>query len=46
MNATDGRRRGVQAVDTGAPIAVPVGEKCLGRMFNLLGCLLYTSRCV
>ena len=46
MNSTDGLRRGVQAVATGAPIAVPVGEKCLGRMFNLLGCLLYTSRCV
>ncbi len=37
MSSTDGLRRGVKAVDTGAPIAVPVGEKCLGRMFNLLG---------
>ena len=37
MSSTDGLRRGVDAVDTGAPIAVPVGEKCLGRMFNLLG---------
>ena len=37
MNSTDGLQRGVQAVDTGAPISVPVGEACLGRVFNLLG---------
>ena len=37
MNATDGLQRGVQAIDTGAPIRVPVGEACLGRVFNLLG---------
>ena len=37
MNATDGLRRGMEAVDTGAPIRVPVGEECLGRVFNLLG---------
>ena len=37
MNATDGLRRGLDATDTGGPISVPVGEKCLGRMFNLLG---------
>ena len=37
MNATDGLRRGMDAVDTGAPIRVPVGEDCLGRVFNLLG---------
>ena len=37
MSSTDGLRRGIDAVDTGAPISVPVGEKCLGRMFNLLG---------
>ena len=37
MNSTDGLRRGLEAVDTGAPISVPVGEECLGRMFNLLG---------
>ena len=37
MNSTDGLRRGLEAVDTGAPISVPVGEKCLGRIFNLLG---------
>ena len=37
MSSTDGLRRGIDAVDTGAPISVPVGEECLGRMFNLLG---------
>ena len=37
MSSTDGLRRGVEAVDTGAPISVPVGEACLGRVFNLLG---------
>ena len=37
MSSTDGLQRGVQAVDTGAPISVPVGEACLGRVFNLLG---------
>ncbi|MBE5776787.1 MAG: F0F1 ATP synthase subunit beta [Clostridiales bacterium] len=37
MSSTDGLTRGAQAVDTGAPISVPVGEKCLGRVFNLLG---------
>ncbi len=37
MSSTDGLVRGAEAVDTGAPIAVPVGEECLGRVFNLLG---------
>ena len=37
MSSTDGLRRGIAAVDTGAPISVPVGENCLGRVFNLLG---------
>lgn len=37
MSSTDGLRRGIEAVDTGAPISVPVGEACLGRVFNLLG---------
>ncbi|QFG04275.1 MULTISPECIES: F0F1 ATP synthase subunit beta [Tepidiforma] len=37
MDSTDGLRRGVRAVDTGAPISVPVGPKALGRMFNVLG---------
>ena len=37
MNATDGMVRGLDALDTGSPITVPVGDKCLGRIFNLLG---------
>ena len=37
MNSTDGLRRGVEATDTGVPITVPVGDECLGRVFNLLG---------
>jgi len=37
MGSTDGLQRGVEAVDTGGPITVPVGEECLGRVFNLLG---------
>ena len=37
MGATDGLRRGMEVVDTGAPIQVPVGQETLGRMFNLLG---------
>ena len=37
MSSTDGLQRGIEAVDTGSPITVPVGEECLGRVFNLLG---------
>ncbi len=37
MSSTDGLQRGAQAIDTAAPISVPVGEACLGRVFNLLG---------
>ncbi len=37
MSGTDGLVRGAVVTDTGAPITVPVGEKCLGRIFNLLG---------
>ncbi|MBQ9929179.1 MAG: F0F1 ATP synthase subunit beta, partial [Oscillospiraceae bacterium] len=37
MSSTDGLQRGVDAIDTGASISVPVGEACLGRVFNLLG---------
>jgi len=37
MSSTDGLQRGTEAIDTGAPISVPVGEACLGRVFNLLG---------
>ncbi len=37
MGTTDGLARGVECVDTGQPIAVPVGENSLGRIFNVLG---------
>jgi F-type H+-transporting ATPase subunit beta len=37
MGSTDGLRRAMEVVDTGAPISVPVGPETLGRMFNLLG---------
>jgi len=37
MSSTDGLQRGAEATSTGAPIKVPVGEGCLGRVFNLLG---------
>jgi len=37
MNPTDGLKRGMEAIDTGAPITVPVGEKVLGRIVNILG---------
>ena len=37
MSSTDGLVRGTDAVDLGGPITVPVGEECLGRIFNLLG---------
>ena len=37
MGSTDGLIRGMEAVDTGAPISVPVGENTLGRIFNVLG---------
>jgi len=37
MDSTDGLVRGMEAVDTGAPISVPVGEETLGRMLNVLG---------
>ena len=37
MSATDGMVRGMEAVDTGSGIQVPVGPKTLGRVFNLLG---------
>ena len=37
MNSSDGLVRGTKAVDTGGPITVPVGDACLGRVFNLLG---------
>ncbi len=37
MDSTDGLIRGMKGLDTGAPIMVPVGDQCLGRLFNLLG---------
>jgi len=37
MGSTDGLRRKMEVIDTGAPISVPVGKETLGRMFNLLG---------
>ncbi|MDO5088642.1 MAG: F0F1 ATP synthase subunit beta [Leptotrichiaceae bacterium] len=37
MSGTDGLRRGLEVIDTGKPIEVPVGRKTLGRIFNVLG---------
>lgn len=37
MSSTDGLVRGMEAIDTGSPIKVPVGKETLGRIFNLLG---------
>ena len=37
MKPTDGMVRGMKAIDTGAPITVPVGRECLGRILNVLG---------
>src|SRR5918992_4228065 len=37
MDATDGLARGMEVVDTGGPITVPVGDVTLGRIFNVLG---------
>ena len=37
MSATDGLVRGMEVVDTGKPISVPVGDETLGRIFNVLG---------
>lgn len=37
MSSTDGLKRGVEVLDTGSPIMVPVGEVVLGRIFNVLG---------
>ena len=40
MDSTDGVKRGMEVIDLGAPISVPVGEQTLGRMFNVLGNLI------
>src|SRR2546421_6738410 len=37
MGPTDGLQRGIESVDMGAPITMPVGQKTLGRIFNVLG---------
>ena len=37
MDSTDGLARGIEVIDTGAPITVPVGEATLGRLFNVIG---------
>ena len=37
LGSTQGMRRGVEVIDTGSPVMVPVGEETLGRVFNLLG---------
>lgn len=37
LSSTDGLARGMEAVDTGRPISIPVGEEVLGRLFNVLG---------
>ena len=37
LSSTDGLARGAEVVDTGAPLQVPVGEACLGRLMNVLG---------
>src|SRR6201982_3952275 len=37
MSSTDGLKRGMEVVDTGGPISVPVGEGVLGRLFNVTG---------
>jgi F-type H+/Na+-transporting ATPase subunit beta len=37
LGPTDGLQRGIDAIDMGAPISVPVGPKTLGRIFNVLG---------
>ena len=40
MDSTDGVKRGMEVIDLGAPISVPVGNETLGRMFNVLGNLI------
>ncbi len=37
LSATDGLSRGAEAIDTGSPVTVPVGQEALGRMFNVTG---------
>ncbi|WP_251861556.1 F0F1 ATP synthase subunit beta [Clostridium sp. Marseille-Q2269] len=37
MESTEGLRRGMEVLDTGSPVSVPVGKEVLGRLFNVLG---------
>ncbi|KAI5324055.1 hypothetical protein L3X38_033128 [Prunus dulcis] len=37
MSATDGLKKGMEVIDTGAPLSVPVGGATLGRIFTVLG---------
>ena len=37
LSSTDGLERGIEAIDTGAPLTVPVGKATLGRLFNVMG---------
>src|SRR5689334_11631253 len=37
LGPTDGLQRGMETIDTGAPLSVPVGPECLGRLMNVLG---------
>ena len=37
MSSTDGLKRGMEVIDTGNPIMVPVGDSTLGRVFNVIG---------
>jgi F-type H+-transporting ATPase subunit beta len=37
LSSTDGLVRGMEAIDSGAPISVPVGKEVLGRLFNVVG---------
>ena len=40
MSSSDGLKRGLEVIDTGAPITVPVGDQVLGRIFNVTGDLV------
>ncbi len=40
LGGTDGLQRGTEVINTGKPISVPIGDKTLGRMFNVTGDLL------
>ena len=43
LSSTDGLARGAEVIDTGAPLQVPVGEACLGRLMNVLDLKAATS---